>query len=81
MVTSFRYCKSEVNNRQIKMARDFYGEFRDEVVKKAEPLVPEFIKNNSEINTTTLPNGNSIMEPVSVTEWIGNLRKKLAYQQ
>lgn len=63
------------------MGRDFYGEFDEKVLKKAEPYVPEFIKNNTEIHTATLPNGNTVTEPVAVTSWISQLRKKLTGQK
>lgn len=63
------------------MGRDFYGEIRDEVIKKGEPLVPEFIKNNSDIKTTTLPNGNSVMEPVAIMEWVNKVRRKVIHNK
>ncbi|CDO95433.1 unnamed protein product [Kluyveromyces dobzhanskii CBS 2104] len=59
------------------MGRDFYGEVREEVIKRGEPLVPEFIKNNSEIKNSTLPNGNSVLEPVVVTGWVNKLRRNV----
>lgn len=63
------------------MGRNFYDDLTDKIVERGEPLIPDFIKNNSEVRTTTLPNGNEITESIPVTEWINELRIKTIHKK
>lgn len=59
------------------MGTNFYGKNEDQIASAAGPLVPAVISTSTEMQSSTLPNGNQILQSIPLTETSHRLRSNL----